>query len=336
MKSEASLHAGVVAIVATVNRTVPLARLLESLAGQTVVPREVIIVDQNETPLDEAFLQSAAAPLKLIHLHCPRGRGVSWARNVGWRQAEGEWAVFPDDDCWYPPDYLEKALDRAALTGAEVLCGRATDLSGRTINGRFAKLGGRIAASQVFVSQIEWNMLVRLDALHATGGYDEAISLGGATPWQGGEGYDLLLRAITLDIPCFYDPDLVAHHNELPVAHPDEAMVRKGRDYARGLGRVLGVHDFGITSVGYWVARSVANLALSLAHGRPDRARYFLHQAVGRVEGWLGTTFTIPAHRPTSRTAAQSERCRTEMPHGGETLAVAPMDRCEARVALSN
>lgn len=287
--------ADLAAVVATVGRKEPLERLLRSLAAQTVLPGKVILVDQNPHALDASFLQGAARPIKLVHLHSTPGRGVSWARNLGWRQSDAEWLLFPDDDSWYPPDYIEKALGLSA--GADMVCGRPADLAGRTINGRFADQAGAITPSRVFVCQIEWNMLVRRGAMHATGGYDETISLGGETPWQGGEGYDLLLRALALDFACRYEPDLIAHHPELAVSAPDATMVRKGRDYGRGLGRVLAVHGFGVTSAGYWLGRSLANLGLSLLSGRPDRMRYFLHQAIGRAEGWLGRTLAFPPHR---------------------------------------
>lgn len=309
--------ADLTAVVATVGRKDPLERLLHSLAAQSVLPREVIVVDQNAQILDEAFLQKAAGPVKLIHLHCPPGRGVSWARNVGWRQSDAEWLLFPDDDCWYPPDYIENALVLGA--GADLVCGRPADHSGRTINGRFAAQAGVITPKRVFVCQIEWNMLIRHAVLHATGGYDETISLGGDTPWQGGEGYDLLLRALALDFTCHYTPALIAHHAELPVAAPDAAMIRKGRDYGRGLGRVLAIHGFGLTSAGYWLGRSLINLGLSMLSGRPDRTRYFLHQAMGRAEGWLGRTLAFPAHDP---------RHRAELPPTAAPSAL-PTDRCE-------
>lgn len=301
MSDPSVFPADVAAIVATVHRKAPLARLLRSLDAQSRPLREVVIVDQNDHALDSAFLQEAAGRLKLVHLHCPPGRGVSWARNIGWRQSDAEWMLFPDDDCWYPPDYLENALDRALVLGTDVLCGRATDPAGRTINGRFAARAARIVPNQVFVSQIEWNTLVRRMVLHATGGYDETISLGGTTPWQGGEGYDLLLRVIALDIPCHYDPAVVAHHDELTVVCPDDMMVCKGRAYGRGLGRVLAVHGFGVTSLAYWVGRSLCNFGLSVLKGQPDRAAYFRHQAVGRTEGWLGKTFRGHAIEPGRR-----------------------------------
>jgi len=289
---------GVSAVVATVDRTEPLRRLLDSLLRQTHPPDEVIIVDQNLAPLPASILFEKDWPFLLRHIHCSGRRGVSHARNIGWRQAEGTWLLFPDDDCWYPADFIARAVAIARRERADILTGRAASTSGKTINGRFEKAAGWVSYRSVLTSQIEWNMLVRRNAMMQLGGYDDTISLGGNTPWQGGEGYDLLFRAIAFDMPCRYDPDLIAHHAELPVGRPDVAMCRKGRDYARGLGHVLAIHGFGLLGACYWTARSLANLGFSLAGGRADRARYYLHQAVGRLEGFFGRLVPVPRYPP--------------------------------------
>lgn len=295
------------AVVATVDRSEPLRRLLASLAAQSCPPLEVIVVDQNREALPAGMLFEQAWPFVVRHIHSPGRLGVSRARNIGWRHAEGAWLLFPDDDCWYPDDYIARAVEIAGREHADILTGRAATPAGRTINGRFEAAPGWISYRSVLTSQIEWNMLVRRNAMMQLGGYDDRISLGGETPWQGGEGYDLLFRAIALDIRCRYEPGLIAHHAELPVSDPDVEMCRKGRDYARGLGRILAIHGFGLLGALYWTARSCANLGLSLAIGRGDRARYYLHQAVGRLEGYFGRLVRWPRYpRRAAMSAAQT------------------------------
>ncbi|MET0194248.1 MAG: glycosyltransferase family A protein, partial [Hyphomicrobiaceae bacterium] len=210
------------------------------------------------------------------------------ARNRGLPLAQGDVLIFPDDDCWYPPEYLSRLDCILRETGAGLVTGRAADLAGRTINGRFQARRGFITRATVFTSQIEWNMAVSASLMRELRGYDEAISLGGPTPWQGGEGYDVILRALDRQARCFYDPALVAHHDELPVATPDARMVHKGLVYARGLGYVLRKHGYGPWAITGWVARSLINLAWALLLLRPDQARYFSTQARGRIEGWTG------------------------------------------------
>lgn len=284
-------HSRVSLVVGTFGRTDPIMRLLRSLDAQTIVPLEFILVDQNEPPLNHDLLNGEGHRFDLIHLHHPGRCGISKARNIGLSVARGEWIGFPDDDCWYPKDYLQKALVGLDCSKSDFFTGRPTAVDGRTINGRFSGQRHRIDRNNVFVSQIEWNMVGRRSAIVALGGYDEQISLGGATPWQGGEGFDLLIRAVDKGYRCTYDPELVAHHDEHGTLNPDAAMRKKARRYGRGLGRVLSKHRYGLTAQLHWCGRSFANLLVSLAQSKGDRAAYFAQQFIGRVEG--AGNFTI-------------------------------------------
>ena len=44
------------------------------------------------------------------------------AKNVGLKNAEGEWIGFIDSDDWVSPDYYEKLLKKAEETGADLGC----------------------------------------------------------------------------------------------------------------------------------------------------------------------------------------------------------------------
>ena len=266
-------------------------RLLRSLDSQTIAPLELILVDQNELPLNQDLLGGGSHRFDFIHLHHPGRCGISKARNIGLSIARGQWIGFPDDDCWFPEDYLRKALVRLDCSKSDFVTGRPTTVEGRTINGRFAGQRHRIDRRNVFVSQIEWNMLGRRSAMVALGGYDEEISLGGVTPWQGGEGFDLLIRAVDMGYRCLYDPELVAHHDEHGTSDPDAAMQQKARRYGRGLGRVLSKHRYGLVARLTWCGRSFANLLVAIAQGKGGRVAYFSQQLLGRLEG--AGNFTI-------------------------------------------
>ena len=285
-------------IVATLGRVGPLERLLASLAAQQLRSFDVIVVDQNHDLDLRPVLARWSGLIAIRHVCAPHVCGVSAARNLGWRTAAGTRLIFPDDDCWYPRDYLRRVNWMMDATGAAMLTGRAADCFGRTINGRFGPAFAEITRANAFTSQIEWNMALNADLMCRLGGYDEAISLGGMTPWQGGEGYDLVLRAIALGARCVYHPDVVGHHDELPVADPDAAMIAKGRAYGRGLGFVLRKHGYGVASIGWWSARSAFNLARAAIMLRPGRVRYFASQLLGRIEGWLGVTLGSAGIRP--------------------------------------
>ena len=105
-------------IIPTLNRAADLSRTLPTLLAQTVVPDEIIIVDQ--TPDDSSkkvvdeFSAKAAAQcgdaLRLIYLHHPGLLGVGVARNIAIEHATSGILVFLDDDVLLEPDFLAELL----------------------------------------------------------------------------------------------------------------------------------------------------------------------------------------------------------------------------------
>jgi glycosyltransferase involved in cell wall biosynthesis len=273
-------------VIATLGRTHELTRLLESLSAQTSTEFEVIVVDQNDDDRLVPIATSREWPFDIRRIHTPHARGISRARNTGWKQARGEIILFPDDDCWYPPTLLGRATQLFRETGADILSGRAADELGRDINGRFERRAAKLVRRLVWTSQIEWMMFVKRAVLNAVDGYDENVGVGAPSPWQAAEGQDLTLRALERDFACFYDPSLVGHHNVLETVSPDARQIRKGRIYGRGMGYVLKKNGFGWLTACYWTARAAANAMIALLEFRMTRFRYFENVALGRWEGF--------------------------------------------------
>lgn len=97
-------------ICATYNRSITLEQLLNSLTTQTYKNFEIIIVDQNKNGLIDYLCEYYKQYLDLIHLKSDQ-LGSSTNRNVGIKAASGNILGFPDDDCTYYPDTLEKVVD---------------------------------------------------------------------------------------------------------------------------------------------------------------------------------------------------------------------------------
>jgi glycosyltransferase involved in cell wall biosynthesis len=278
-------------VVSTKGRIGEIEPLLASLKAQSFRDFDVVVVDQNPDSRLEALLARDWG-FALRRLHRPSDSGLSRGRNVGWRDSTGEFVLFPDDDCWYPAGFLAYAAQRLALTRADVLTGRAADMDGRSINGRFETRAQRVDRARVWTTQIEWVAVFRRTLLQALDGYDPDIGVGAATPWQACEGQDIVLRALNAGAACWYDPDLFGHHAELETTNPDAAMIAKGRAYGRGMGYVLRRHGWGWGARFYWVARPAARAVVSLLRRRRAAARYFQHVAIGRLEGALGRLLT--------------------------------------------
>src|SRR5882672_6242686 len=93
-------------ILSTVGRTEELARFLEHLDRQTYRSFELLIVDQNPEGILDSLVRQHRERFPLLHLRSEQG--LSHARNVGLQHFSGDVVAFPDDDCWYGPDTLEK------------------------------------------------------------------------------------------------------------------------------------------------------------------------------------------------------------------------------------
>ena len=279
-------------VVSTRGRSGELANLLNALERQDFRDFEVIVVDQNSDDRLEAVLQRRRN-FYVQRIARPDERGLSRGRNVGWRESCGEYICFPDDDCWYDADFLTLAASKLAKARVDFLSGRAADASGRDINGRFATSAQAIRMSNVWVTQIEWVVFFRRSMLELVGGYDVEIGVGATSPWQSGEGQDLVLRALAAGATGWFDPSLMGRHAELIIRNPPPAAIRKGRLYGRGMGHVLRRHRFGPAAGAYWVFRPLARAALSACRFKLGEARYYTQVSLGRLEGVIGRLLPI-------------------------------------------
>ena len=91
-------------------------RSLASVAGQTVPPREVIVIDDAST--DGGGLLAQGMFPQFIHLRHSRNQGVGAARNTGLAVATGDWVAFLDSDDYWHPGHLEE-LTRLATQHPE-------------------------------------------------------------------------------------------------------------------------------------------------------------------------------------------------------------------------
>jgi ADP-heptose:LPS heptosyltransferase len=218
---------------------------------------------------------------------------VSAGRNDGWRLAQGEVVIFPDDDCWYPRWFLRRGLERLDATKAQLVSGRSVDENGRSINGRFASHAQYITRRSAWTTQAEWVTFFRRDLLQRLGGFDEALGLGGPSPWQAAEGPDLILKALQRRYVCYYDPLLYGFHSEYDLDAPGGMMKKKGRMYGRGMGHVLRRHGFGILSLLHWASRPLLTAFVAAVTGKFHRAVYSLSVSLGRIEGWTGRLCSV-------------------------------------------
>ena len=101
MKSRVSV------IIPYFNSQDTIIRALNSVNSQTLLPNEVIIVNDFSDDIEtKKILQNLVQSnwnFKLIIIHLTKNMGPGNARNIGWNNATGEYIAFLDsDDSWHP------------------------------------------------------------------------------------------------------------------------------------------------------------------------------------------------------------------------------------------
>ncbi len=120
-------------IIPTIGRKKYLYDVLKDLSGQTHLPKNVIIVEQN--PLegsvsDLEYLKSESWPFQIQHIFTHQ-TGACQARNKALDLLESNWCFFADDDIRFSKELLKETLTSAYQLKSEVLslsCLRVNDI----------------------------------------------------------------------------------------------------------------------------------------------------------------------------------------------------------------
>ncbi len=106
-------------IIPSYNRAAVLPRALDSVLGQTVLPEEIIVVDDGSTDTTPAILAENYSQVSLIS---QSNQGVSAARNAGITAAKGNWiALLDSDDAWLPTK-LEQQIQAISAKPDCLIC----------------------------------------------------------------------------------------------------------------------------------------------------------------------------------------------------------------------
>ncbi len=272
-------------ILATVNRTQELGRFLGSLDAQTYRDFELIVVDQNPDDRLQPLLEAYRDRFPILHLRS--AKGLSRARNVGLKHIKGDIVAFPDDDCWYPEDLLERVKGFfESNPQTDGVTGRAVNEKGRPHTLRWPKQPGWLTRESALRGAVSYTIFLRRGVTQRVGAFNEDLGVGAGTPWGAGEETDYLLRAMGQGFRLYYDPSLTVYHPEPPQGYEARDLA-KGYSYGLGMGYVLRAHGYPTGFVLLGFLRTAAMVALDLATGRFGSARFRWYSLLGRIRGWL-------------------------------------------------
>jgi glycosyltransferase involved in cell wall biosynthesis len=239
---------GLALICATRNRTVEVRRLLESLQAQTNKNFELIVVDQNEQPLIDSMVAEFASSFSIIHLK-QHDSNNSKARNLGSVNATYHWLGFPDDDCWYPNNFVEKVL-LVINQKCDGLFINWTDPEHKPEKIRFQFQQGLMNSEEAFTLASCICLFVNATAFAKMKGFNEKLGLGETTLIKAGEEQDLTLRLLAAGFSIYKHPEIVVHH---AMREREWDNVFKDRIVSQGACDFLFTKRFKSSFTAYWL-----------------------------------------------------------------------------------
>jgi glycosyltransferase involved in cell wall biosynthesis len=268
--------------VSSIGKTSRLNELLESLAQQTDRSFVVGICDQSSDGSVTRIAETYRDRLKIYITSSMRG--LSRGRNAIVHAAPADIThfMFPNDTSRLPESiiadlkYMHSSADVVVMSYMN---------NGRQ---RYRFDAGVYDLDLINVWKIiEPAMVLSRKALKLTGGFDESLGTGSSTPWQSGEGTDLLLKIRGSSLIVNWNPDLKVFG--VPENHglARKEYLIKLRGYGRGVGRVHKTWP-------YPIRRRIRICLVPWIKVFIPRSGVGLFEAaaisLGRVEGLIGRT----------------------------------------------
>jgi len=105
----------VAVVIPTCNRSKSLEAMLESIFAGTVVPDELIVVDQSTNTETRELVASLQARAQYLQYVQDPASGSSHAKNIGWKLAKSDLIAFTDDDATVDRFWLAGLIDASRL-----------------------------------------------------------------------------------------------------------------------------------------------------------------------------------------------------------------------------
>lgn len=191
-------------VIPTYNRKELLLSAVESVLKQTVLPDEIIIVDNGETRCGDIN----SSDCKVLVIEAPVAAGVSQARNIGLSMSQSDYVAFLDDDDYWHPDYIKNVRSTmveknypdllvASLFDSQTknkIIGKNEDL--------FTNIHSTIRRNPGVVGS---NTIVKKEVMLALGGYDCQMSAS--------EDIDILIRFLKNSKDVVRSKDAIVYYD---------------------------------------------------------------------------------------------------------------------------
>ncbi len=195
-------------VIATRDRAPELLGTLERMSQLPEHPR-VVVVDNGSRDGTPDAVRSAFPAFQVVAL--PTNRGAA-GRNIGARLATTAYVALSDDDSWWAPGALDRAVEilernpSLALVAARVLVGPQETIDPTSVQMEASRPSPVSPGARQVLGFLGCGAVVRRDAYLSVGGFHPRLGIGG-------EEELLAMDLSAAGWELAYVPDVVCHHH---------------------------------------------------------------------------------------------------------------------------
>jgi glycosyltransferase involved in cell wall biosynthesis len=264
-------------LLPTLGRTTELDIFFKSLVNQTYKNFEVIVVDQNVNREVENIVNEYKKILNISYMRSGI-KGLSYNRNIALEKAKGDIIAFPDDDCEYEKDTLEKINEFFSKNDYTLYTCNTKEKHSNYSIANALKFSSEITKSNFYRTGISFTIFHKKNDINLK--FDEKLGVG--AEFGAGEESDYLLKLLDNGYKGYY------FHNHY-IYHPykkNEYNENRAYNYGRGFGALYKKHIFYekkyIYSLSFfkYILRNIAAIIIS------KNKKYYLKSLKGKLEGF--------------------------------------------------
>ncbi|MCQ2106150.1 MAG: glycosyltransferase family 2 protein [Fibrobacter sp.] len=244
---------------------------------------QLIFIDQED---NKSAFDNLNPLIKFTYVkteHC----SLSHARNLGLSLVEGKFVCFPDDDCWYEPDTLKKALAVLQEGVYQAVSGKGMNEQG-VLTSVFPSKEAEITAVKRCAA-ISYTMFYKYEKSVT---FDECMGIGSPYNLGAGEETDYMLTLMEqFKFRVLYKPELIVHHPTQTDVYDKPYLLKKFYSYSRGGGFLMQKHQFPLSYKLRQYGRPFAGMFVHFLKGDFFGSKKSFFMFKGKLEGFF---FKVP------------------------------------------
>jgi glycosyltransferase involved in cell wall biosynthesis len=203
-------------IIPVYNGTNHLAETLQAVLAQTVLPNEIIVIDDGSTDGSADLARTFGPAVKVV---TQKNSGLSASRNAGAALATSDWFTFLDHDDIWEPNYLARHTAEIALHPEANICYcNRRYLQAAPEKGTFVLEPAPPAPAAHELSKVlldrnpltVCSVLMKRDVFHAVGGF--------SSRHDGAEDWDMWLRLSFNSARFIFIPETLVQYRVHPIS----------------------------------------------------------------------------------------------------------------------